>query len=132
MHFGVGRFHRTQQAMYIDRLLNQGKSLDWGHGRPALRKGFRSHSFVAAAGHREDIAAGRDVTLSAAVVASWARYAEGADEQGEPINVVDRLANTLQRLAAHQREDPLVFVKNRELLRIWQLSQPSPSVPKHA
>jgi mannitol 2-dehydrogenase len=48
---------------------------------------------------RENVAAGRDVTLSAAVVASWARYAEGVDEQGEPIEIVD----------------PLAFVKNREL-----------------
>jgi mannitol 2-dehydrogenase len=63
----------------------------------------------------ENIAAGRDLTLSAAVVASWARSAEGVDEQGKPINVVDRLADTLQRLAAQQREDPLAFVKNREL-----------------
>jgi len=64
---------------------------------------------------RENLAAGRDVTLSAAVVASWARYAEGVDENGEPIQVVDRLANALQQIAAQQREDPLAFVKNREL-----------------
>jgi mannitol 2-dehydrogenase len=64
---------------------------------------------------RENLAAGRDVTLSAAVVASWARYAEGVDERGEPIKVVDRLADTLQQIAAQQREDPLAFVKNREL-----------------
>ena len=30
-------------------------------------------------------------TRSALVVAAWARYAEGVDEQGEPIEVVDRL-----------------------------------------
>jgi mannitol 2-dehydrogenase len=64
---------------------------------------------------RENLTAGRDVTLSAAVVASWARYAEGVDEQGEPIKVVDRLADTLQQIAEQQREDPLAFVKNREL-----------------
>ena len=33
---------------------------------------------------RENLAAGRDVTLSAAIVASWARYAEAVDEQGQP------------------------------------------------
>ena len=49
------------------------------------------------------------------MVASWARYAEGVDEQGEPIKVVDQLADTVQRLAAQQREDPLAFVKNQEL-----------------
>ncbi len=48
---------------------------------------------------RENLAAGRDVTLSAAVVASWARYAEGVDEQGEPITVVDRLSDTLTAIA---------------------------------
>jgi mannitol 2-dehydrogenase len=64
---------------------------------------------------RENLAAGRDVRLSAAVVASWARYAEGVDEQGEPIKIVDQLADTVQRLAAQQRDDSLAFVKNREL-----------------
>ncbi len=30
VHIGVGAFHRAHQAMYIDRLLNEGKALDWG------------------------------------------------------------------------------------------------------
>ncbi len=64
---------------------------------------------------RENLAADRDVRLSAAVVASWARYAEGVDEQGEPITVVDRLADSLTQIAAQQREDPFAFVKNQEL-----------------
>ena len=54
-------------------------------------------------------------SASAAVVASWARYAEGVDEQGEPITVVDRLADTLTAIARRQREEPLAFVANREL-----------------
>ncbi len=29
VHFGVGAFHRAHQAMYLDRLMNQGKALDW-------------------------------------------------------------------------------------------------------
>ncbi len=64
---------------------------------------------------KENLAAGRDVSISAAIVASWARYDEGVDEQGEPIQVVDRLAETLTALAAKQGEDPLAFVANREL-----------------
>jgi len=64
---------------------------------------------------RENLAAGRDVSLSAAVVASWARYAEGVDEHGEPITVVDRLADRLQKIAAQQQDNPLAFVENREL-----------------
>ena len=30
VHFGVGGFHRAHQAMYLDRLMNEGKALDWG------------------------------------------------------------------------------------------------------
>ena len=30
VHFGVGGFHRAHQAMYHDRLMNQGTALDWG------------------------------------------------------------------------------------------------------
>ena len=29
-HFGVGNFHRSHQAMYLDRLLAAGESSDWG------------------------------------------------------------------------------------------------------
>ncbi len=29
VHIGVGNFHRAHQAMYVDRLLNQGGSTDW-------------------------------------------------------------------------------------------------------
>src|SRR3954470_2107993 len=29
VHFGVGGFHRAHQAMYLDRLMNDGKALDW-------------------------------------------------------------------------------------------------------
>jgi hypothetical protein len=29
-HFGVGGFHRAHQAMYVDRLLNEGLANDWG------------------------------------------------------------------------------------------------------
>jgi mannitol 2-dehydrogenase len=30
VHFGVGGFHRAHQAMYLDRLMDEGKALDWG------------------------------------------------------------------------------------------------------
>lgn len=29
-HFGVGGFHRSHQAVYLDRLLQQGRARDWG------------------------------------------------------------------------------------------------------
>lgn len=64
---------------------------------------------------RENLAGGGEIHRSAAIVASWARYAEGTDEQGEPIAVVDRLREPLMAAAARNREDPLAFVSNREL-----------------
>ncbi len=64
---------------------------------------------------RERLASGGEVTYSAAIVASWARYAEGTDEQGGPIDVVDPLKGQLIPIAQRQRTDPLAFIENREL-----------------
>ncbi|MEV6982443.1 mannitol dehydrogenase family protein [Sphaerisporangium sp. NPDC051017] len=63
---------------------------------------------------REQLRAGGDIRRSAAIVASWARYAEGVDEQGEPIYVVDRDADELVRIARTQRENPIAFIANRK------------------
>jgi mannitol 2-dehydrogenase len=64
---------------------------------------------------REQLSSGGPIAYSAAVVASWARYAEGVDEQGEPIEVVDRLRDSLTAIARRQQEDELAFISNREL-----------------
>ena len=64
---------------------------------------------------REQLAAGREIKRSVLVVASWARYAEGVDEQGQPIEVVDRLRDKLVDRAQHNREDPLVFIADPDL-----------------
>ena len=61
---------------------------------------------------RANLAADGPVRLSAATVASWARYAEGVDEQGEPIDVQDQLADTLVPLARAQHENPTAFIEN--------------------
>jgi mannitol 2-dehydrogenase len=58
---------------------------------------------------------GLNVPLCAAVVASWARYAEGVDEDGEPIAVVDNLKSEVMALAARNGEDPLAFIRNPAL-----------------
>ena len=63
----------------------------------------------------DQIAKGGQVKLSAAIVASWARYAEGVDEQGEEINVVDPLKDELIPIAKSQRENPLAFIQNEKL-----------------
>jgi len=61
---------------------------------------------------RENLRSGAPVRLSAATVASWARYAEGVDEHGEPIDVRDQLADILVPLAKTQRENPTAFIEN--------------------
>ncbi|MFG6177090.1 mannitol dehydrogenase family protein [Halomonas sp. THAF12] len=64
---------------------------------------------------REQLARGGELHRAAAVVASWARYAEGVDEAGEPIEVVDRLKDELMSLAGRQHDVPTAFIDNREL-----------------
>jgi mannitol 2-dehydrogenase len=64
---------------------------------------------------RHNLENGGQVELATAIVASWARYAEGVDEDGNPIDVVDRKKDTLMAAAREQRSDPLAFVRNREI-----------------
>jgi mannitol 2-dehydrogenase len=64
---------------------------------------------------RENLRTGGEISRSALVVASWARYAEGVDEQGEPIEVVDRLKDRVMAAAARSKQDPLAFVRDRDL-----------------
>jgi mannitol 2-dehydrogenase len=64
---------------------------------------------------REQLAAGREIERSTLVVASWARYAEGVDEQGRPIEVVDRLRDVIMERAKRNRDDPLVFISDPDL-----------------
>jgi mannitol 2-dehydrogenase len=64
---------------------------------------------------RAQLKSGGEITRSAAIVASWARYAEGVDEDGEAIEIVDRRAEKLTEIAKRQREDPTAFIANRDL-----------------
>jgi mannitol 2-dehydrogenase len=64
---------------------------------------------------RENLRTGGEIERSALVVASWARYAEGVDEKGEAIEVVDRLKDRVMGAAARQRDDPLAFIRDRDL-----------------
>jgi mannitol 2-dehydrogenase len=64
---------------------------------------------------RQQLTTGGQIRRSAAVVASWARYAEAVDEHGERIDVVDQRRDSLVQLARRQRVDPDAFIGNREL-----------------
>lgn len=64
---------------------------------------------------RDNLTTGGEIDRSAAIVASWARYAEGIDEQGELINVVDPLKDQLIPIAKSQRENRFAFIENENL-----------------
>ncbi|WP_375001322.1 mannitol dehydrogenase family protein [Aeromicrobium sp. CTD01-1L150] len=64
---------------------------------------------------RENLRTGGPIECSATIIAAWARYAEGVDEAGEPIDVVDRLAQTLTPIAQRQREEPTAFIAHRRV-----------------
>ncbi|MGA8209741.1 MAG: mannitol dehydrogenase family protein [Nocardioidaceae bacterium] len=64
---------------------------------------------------RHQLAAGGSVRRSALVVAAWARYAEGVDEEGEPIEIVDRRKEAVTARAAAQGTDRLAFLRDPDL-----------------
>lgn len=64
---------------------------------------------------RHNLEHGGEILRATAIVASWARYAEAVDEQGEPIRVVDRLSDRLTSAARLHTEDPLAFLRDGQL-----------------
>jgi len=64
---------------------------------------------------RAQLERGGEIRRSVLVVASWARYAEGTDETGEPIEVVDGRRDEVMARARAQSEDPLAFLRDPSL-----------------
>jgi mannitol 2-dehydrogenase len=64
---------------------------------------------------RDNLLTDGPIRLASATVASWARYAEAVDERGEPIEVVDNMADSLVPLARSQRLHPTAFIENPPL-----------------
>lgn len=55
------------------------------------------------------------IRLSAAIVASWARYAEGKDEQDKEINIVDNAEEKVRASAQAQLDgDELAFLRDKD------------------
>jgi mannitol 2-dehydrogenase len=61
---------------------------------------------------RQQLATDGPFTRSAAVVAGWARYAEGTDESGKTHELDDALAPQLRAAAGRQRCHPAAFVED--------------------
>jgi mannitol 2-dehydrogenase len=59
---------------------------------------------------RDRIAAGQPVDLAAAIAASWAVFARGVDEDGEPIPMIDRQLDAVRRMVAEAGDDPERFL----------------------
>ena len=64
---------------------------------------------------RTNLEKGGEIERSALVVAAWARYAEGVDEQDEPIQVIDQLKDRVMAAAARQKDEPLAFIQDDQL-----------------
>jgi mannitol 2-dehydrogenase len=64
---------------------------------------------------RANLASGAPIDAAVTVLAAWARSAEGADDEGRPIALVDARAAELAAAARRQGDDPLAFVADRAL-----------------
>ncbi|HTV11079.1 MAG TPA: mannitol dehydrogenase family protein [Acidimicrobiales bacterium] len=64
---------------------------------------------------RYQLEAGGSIRHCATVIACWARYAEGTDEDGAPIDIVDHLKDRLVASARQQRTNPTAFLENRDI-----------------
>ena len=58
---------------------------------------------------------GRRDPRSAAAVASWARYCEGRDELGQPMEMLEQRKDELMVVAAHNRDNVTAFIENRSI-----------------
>ena len=63
----------------------------------------------------EQLAAGRSAVLSAAIVASWARYARGVDEHGRTLQVIDADCEAVMAAATRERTQPGAFLAEPRL-----------------
>jgi mannitol 2-dehydrogenase len=59
---------------------------------------------------RASLAAGRPCPHAIAIIACWARYLEGTDEGGRPLEIEDGLRDQLVKGAARQHQDPLALL----------------------
>ena len=64
---------------------------------------------------RANLASGGEIRRSVAVLAAWARTAEGDDDAGLPLSLVDPRAAELGARADRQRDEPLAFLDDPDV-----------------
>ncbi|MCU1556406.1 MAG: mannitol dehydrogenase-like protein, partial [Microbacteriaceae bacterium] len=99
VHFGVGNFHRSHQAMYLDRLLRHSQANDWGicgvgvlPSDIRMRDALRSQSLEYTLVERHP-----DGSTPATRIGSIVEYLYAPDELG---TVLERLADPATRIVS--------------------------------
>ena len=97
VHIGVGGFHRAHQAMYVDRLLEQGKAEEWGICGVGVLPSDRRMAEVMAAqdGLYTLVVKHPDGTLEPRVVGSIVEYLLAPDD---PDAVIEKMASESTRI----------------------------------
>jgi mannitol 2-dehydrogenase len=99
VHFGVGNFHRSHQAMYLDRLFNAGKARDWAIcGVGVLRSDVRMRDALESQGMRYTLVERYpDGEAPATTIGSIAEYLFAPDD---PEAVFEKLADPAVRIVS--------------------------------
>ena len=99
VHFGVGGFHRAHEAMYLDRLMNDGTALDWAICGVGVMPGDRRMRDVLTAqdGLFTLVVKAPDGTLEPRVVGSIREYLFAPDD---PEAVIEKMASPEVRIVS--------------------------------
>src|SRR3954447_5156297 len=99
VHFGVGGFHRAHQAMYLDRLMTEGKALDWaicGVGVMAADRRMKD-ALAAQDGLYTLVIKAPDGSLEPRVIGSIREYLFAPDD---PDAVIEKMADPATRIVS--------------------------------
>ncbi|MEW6420715.1 MAG: mannitol dehydrogenase family protein, partial [Deinococcota bacterium] len=99
VHFGVGAFHRSHQAMYLDRLLNSGRGASWAIcGVGLLPQDARMRDVLAEQDHLYTLVTrSPDGQTEARIIGSIAEFLFAPDN---PERVLEKLADPATRIVS--------------------------------
>ena len=99
VHFGVGGFHRAHEALFHDRLMNDGKALDWGICGVGVMPADEKMRDVMRAqdGLYTLVEKHADGSLDARVIGSITEYLFAPDD---PEAVIEKLADPATRIVS--------------------------------